>query len=238
MHYHRYKYYYSIFFLLLFSVGSIASETEVVPAVSSNQKSIVVSLVPDTTVLDTYKRYIASAYQQIGYKVIFKELPFGRAINLGTKGQVDAMLIRISAIEDQMPEFIRVPVLLAKGKAVLYCHKNVVCHETELDNPNNIIGVFSGINFTNKVMAGKRASTYEISTFEQAEKMFLKQRLPYLISLDKTDLGFYMKENPENFNSVVLAHYQAYHYIHRSKADLMPELTQALEEVMQDNELD
>ncbi|WP_448248169.1 hypothetical protein [Thalassotalea agariperforans] len=238
MHYHQYKYYYSMFLFLLFSAGTIANDFESSTQTPHSQKPIVVSLVPDTTVLDTYKRYIGSAYQQIGYKVIFKELPFGRAINLGTKGQVDAMLIRISAIEEQMPEFIRVPVLLAKGKAVLYCHKNVVCHETELDNPNNIIGVFSGINFTNKVMAGKRASTYEISTFEQAEKMFLKQRLPYLISLDKTDLGSYMKENPENFNSIVLAHYQAFHYIHRSKADLLPELTQALEDVMQGNELD
>ena len=172
MNYHRYKYYYSMFLFLLFSAESIANESENAAQTIHTQKPIVVSLVPDTALLDSYKRYIASAYQKIGHKVIFKEVPFGRAISLGTKGQVDAMLIRISAIEEQMPEFIRVPVLLAKGKAVMYCHKNVVCHETELDNPNNIIGVFSGINFTNKVMAGKRASTYEISTFEQAEKCF------------------------------------------------------------------
>lgn len=217
--------------LTIFSANSIANIPEIT---SKKTKSIVVSLVPDITILDWYKRYVALAYQKLGYKVIFKELPFGRAVNLGSKGQVGAMLIRISAIEEKMPEFIRVPVPLAHGKAILYCQKNLACDETQLDNSLNIIGVFSGINFTNNLMVGKQASTYEISTFEQAEKMFLKKRLPYLISLDKTDLGFYIEDHPENFNKVVLAKYQAFHYLHRSHSHLLPELTKALDAAIQE----
>lgn len=217
-----------LFILFIFPISFFSS------AEDEDIKSVNVSLIPGIAVLDWYKRYAVAAYQKLGYKVTFKELPLGRAISLGSKGEVDAMLIRLSLIETSMPEFLRVPVILGEGEIFLYCQTGITCNEEVLNDGEKIVGIFSGVNATKMIMEDKKASVYEISTFDRAHSMFTKKRLNYLISLDKSNLGYYIADNPNKYQQVIIKKYQAFHYLHQSKKSLLPELTKALDAAVQE----
>ena len=139
----------SLFYFLSFFIHSFEEHSDIS---TSDSKILTISVVPDITALDWFKQYVLLAYKKIGYRVIFKDLPLERSNDLAKKDQLDAMLVRLSAIEKSIPDFVRVPVVFAKGNINLYCQKGLVCNEDVLNNNENIIGVFAGVNITKQIM--------------------------------------------------------------------------------------
>ena len=221
----------SLFYFLSFFIHSFEEHSDIS---TSDSKILTISVVPDITALDWFKQYVLLAYKKIGYRVIFKDLPLERSNDLAKKDQLDAMLVRLSAIEKSIPDFVRVPVVFAKGNINLYCQKGLVCNEDVLNNNENIIGVFAGVNITKQIMENKTANVFEVSSIAAASKMFQKKRLQYLISIDKTDLGYYISDNPDNYEKAFLMEYEAFHYLHNKHTTLLPELTKALDVAVQE----
>lgn len=154
-------------------------------------KTLSISIVADLPILQWYKKYILFAYHQLNYRVNFIELPSGRGIAEANKGNIDALAIRISDIEPSIPDFIRVPVVLAQGELVLYCQVALPCNKEVVDDPKVTIGIIAGVSNAMLFMQDKRASLYQITNALSLKGMFEDQRLDYILTLDTPEFGNY-----------------------------------------------
>lgn len=199
------------------------------PAKANGQKQMVLSIVNEGHIIQWYKRYMIKTYSDLGYRVIFKQFPPGRGALEANKGEIDGLTIRVSAIEDQFPDFIRVPVLLTQGDLVLYCQLDIPCDVSVLDEKSNIVGIVSGTNITNQYMRKRQASLYEVKDGITVADMFNKKRLNYILTIDTPEFGNYASIPIQHRNAVPLITVKAYHYINIRHKKLLPEILAALE---------
>lgn len=215
----------AILVCIFLSFSAKTMESENIPPKSY---SIIVSTIASNQLVSWYKRYVVKAYNDIGYKVTIVEHSPKKSAEEGNKGNIDAVVIRVSEIEDNLIDFQRVPTIIAKGKLVLYCQKNVICNDEVLNNRHNLIGIVSGVNITSNYMKNKNASTYQVETDTNVAMMLNKKRFDYILSVDVDDLGNYSDLVTEDYNRIVIKELVGYHYVHKSISGLIPELTTSL----------
>ncbi|GHE83611.1 hypothetical protein [Thalassotalea profundi] len=210
-------------FVVSFDV--LSAESKNIPIQGS---SITVATVPNNQLLNWYKNYILKAYTDIGYKVSFVEYSLGKSVVEGNKGKIDALIVRTSEIEDKLVNFRRVPTVVAKGKLVLYCQKNVECSEDVLNERQNLIGIISGTNVTSHYMQDKKASVYQVKTADNVALMLEKKRFDYILTIDEDYFGNYSNLPQEDYNRIIIKEVFGYHYVHKKIAGLIPQLTTSL----------
>ena len=199
---------------------------------NASLKQINISSIKYLQVTDQYKKFVLAAYTGLGYRVSFIEMPIARSIIEINKGTVDAMVIKLSAIEQKNPDLIRVPVVLATGALFLYCQIELPCNQSVMDKPSNMIGALIGHNLTTIYLAKYSASVYQTTTANQLAKMLSKKRLNYILTLEIDDHGNYVGLVKSKYNTVKLERLEAYHYIHRRIEGILPELTLSLKNVI------
>lgn len=190
--------------------------------------TFIISIVDEGKVVSWYKHYLTKAYSELGYRLVYKPMPPGRGQLEAQKGYVDALAIRVSAIESSFLDFIRVPVFLAKGKLMLYCQIDVPCLKHILNEQRYVVGIVSGSNITSVFMKGKSASIYEVVDGIKLAEMFNRKRLNYILSIDSEDFGNYAAIDTNNFSSEPLVSIEAYHYLHKKHLDKLLEIESAL----------
>lgn len=197
-------------------------------ATRANVKTMNISIVNDSPVLLWYKKYIEHAYNLMQYRVAFRQLPAGRGAVEANKGNIDALTIRTSVVEASFPDFVRVPILLAKGKLMLYCQHNIECNEAIVNQTGKTIGTVAGVNVTMLYMADKKANIYEVASGFKVAEMFQKNRLDYILTINSPDFGNYVSIEHGSYQEVTLMEINAYHYIHKRHSKMLPELEKAL----------
>ena len=193
-----------------------------------------IAILPHTASLSGLKDYIIRAYHLIGYRVTFHQYPPGDSIKMTNVGKLDAELIRRPIIELSAKNLIRIPVKLLSGQLVLYCSNNIKCDDDVLNDSSAIIGIVSGKNITSNYMKNKNASVYQIKENKNLALLFEKQRIQYILSLDIDGIGninFIDKSQCQTFQ---LSLYDSYHYIHKKHENLVPELTLALSQAIEE----
>lgn len=197
-------------------------------------ETLLISVADEGHIVAWYKNYITKAYTELGYRIVYKPLPPGRGHVEAQKGYVDALAIRVSAIENSFPDFIRVPVLLAKGQLMLYCQTDLTCNKDILQDHKNVIGIVSGSNITSQFMKNKVASVYEVRDGLKLAEMFNKQRLNYILTIDSHEFGNYASIDVNKYTSVALAPIEAYHYLHKKHRHLLADVETALIKALND----
>ncbi|MFT6901797.1 MAG: hypothetical protein ACJAXS_001996 [Colwellia sp.] len=198
-------------------------------------KQIRVSNIEDILGVDHYRKLVLKAYTGIGYNVTFIAMPIAREIIEIKKGTIDAMIIKLSAIEPSDPDLIRVPVILATGEIFLYCQIGLLCNQSVMDEPSNLIGAITGHNFTTIYLDGRAASVYKTAQVNQLAKMLTTKRLNYILTLEVKGFGNISGLDKSKYNAVKLESIEAYHYIHRRIKRILPELTLSLQNVINEN---
>jgi hypothetical protein len=162
-------------------------------------------------------------------------MPIAREIIEIKKGTTDAMIIKLPVIEPSNPDLIRVPVTLATGGIFLYCQIDLLCNQSVMDEPSNLIGAITGHNVTTIYLAGRAASVYKTAQVNQLAKMLTTKRLNYILTLEIKGLGNISGLDKSKYNAVKLESTEAYHYIHRRIERILPELTLSLKNVIDQN---
>ncbi|WP_206485633.1 hypothetical protein [Thalassotalea sp. G2M2-11] len=209
-----------LFLLFISSVNSAMAGT--------NNPSMVISSLPDNPLIVWVKKVVLQAYSDIGYRVTFRDFPPRRGISEAKLGHVDALLARDLHVEKVLPEFIRVPVILGEGALMLFCKHGVECTKAVLDDRRKLIGTISGSAISAEFMKKKNASTYEVTREQQISKMLNSARLDYILSVDIRGYGNFSQIETEGFDKVELQSLTGYHYVHQSKAEIIPQLQQSL----------
>lgn len=193
-----------------------------------------ISVVNDSPVVLWYKHYIEHAYNHLDFRITFMQLPSGRAAIEAKKGNIDALTIRTSLVEHAIPEFIRVPVVLAKGKLMLFCQNDVICNTDIVNQKRITIGTIAGVNVTKVFMADKKANTYEVVSATKVAEMFLRKRLDYLLTIISEDFGHYVDLPKSRYQTAELTSLKGFHYLHKRHKTLLPDIEKALAIAIED----
>jgi len=198
-------------------------------------KQIKMSNVKNILGVDEYRKLVLKAYTDLGYTLEFIEMPIAREIREINRGTIDAMIIKLTAIEQSNPDLIRVPVILASGGLFLYCQIDLPCDQSVMDEPSNLVGAITGHNLTTIYLARRAASVYKTAAASQLSEMLSKKRLDYILTLEIKGIGNISGLDKSKYNTVKLESVEAYHYIHRRIERILPELTLSLKNVIDEN---
>jgi hypothetical protein len=212
--------------------ASLALQNSV--ASSKTLPKLNIATLPQNKSLNGLKDYFDRAYHLIGYRVAFHQYPPGDSIKMTNVGKLDAELIRTPVVEDIAKNLRRVPVKLLSGQLVLYCLNNVPCNDDVLNDTNTVVGIISGKNITSQYMHGKKSKTYQIDKSQNLSKLFEKQRIQYILSLDIDGVGNMNFIDKSQYQTFQLALYDSYHYLHKKYEYLIPKLTIALQQAMEE----
>jgi hypothetical protein len=175
-----------------------------------------------------YKKYLLNTYDYLGYEVKFEKILVARAREMVDAGRLDAILIAEKEIEQVYSNIIRVPVILAKGALVLFCAKEVICHQGVLNDDRKLIGVVSGHSISANFMQQKYASTHEVKGLDDLGVMLSRKRLNYALFVYEEQIGTIGLFDEEKFQKTEIYRSEGYHYIHKKHKALLPEITKAL----------
>ena len=175
------------------------------------------------------EKYLSYAYAKIGYKTDYEKILVDRARVMIDAGKLDAIMIAEKEVEQKYTNILRVPVMLVKGSLVLYCNNNVNCQTEVLNNPSNIIGIILGHSMAVNFMKTKQASAYTVINAVNLDAMLHKGRLDYILTINVEPLGNISGFDDSLYQQIEVFRSEGYHYIHKKHAQLLPELTQALQ---------
>lgn len=222
----KFRYYFVLLLLLLTVCATFSAGSYVKPHTKLKTMHITVPL--SDKLSSRYQKYLLYAYNQLGYNVQFEKILIARARQMVDEGRFDALMVAEQEIEQVYRNIMRVPVMLAKGKLVLYCAKKVLCQQSVLNDPKALVGVISGHSISANFMSQMNASTYAVKSTEKLGEMLTKDRLDYILVIYEQQLGNISNFDETNFKSTDVYSTVAYHYIHKKNAALLPALNKAL----------
>ena len=212
-----------IIFIFIYSAAVARAETF---------KTVNIPIEADIELINFYKKYISQAYKSLGYKINYHQVSPGRGLIEVNEGRFDAVIIRIEIKNDNLNNLIQIPVLLAQGNLILYCQKTIICQQSIFDNSANFIGVVRGATFSAAYMEYQQANSYQMINNTKMAEMFNKGRLEYILSVEDNLHGEIFTLTGNSYQKVLVQKALAYHYIHKKLAHLVPELTIALQEAL------
>lgn len=217
----------SRFFLFLLLFCTVVSKP-ISAQPQINMKTLHITVPLSDKLSNRLEKYLAYAYEQIGYKVVFDKILPARARKMVDAGQLDGMMVAEKEIEQAFNHLVRVPVMLAKGSLMLYCNKDVDCQLSALDNPNHTVGVISGNSISSHFMQKKQAVTHGLKSDQLLGTMLTKGRLNYVLIVNEAHLGSLGNFDERLFKKVELYRTEGYHYLYMKHKLLLPNLTKAL----------
>jgi len=218
-----------LFFMVVVLVTSLLISDA--NATTNKYKSVNIPIESGVQILHKYKKYIALAYNSIGYKVNFHEVSPGRGLIEVNEGRLDAVILRVD-ISDVLTNLIKIPVPITTGSIMLYCQNDVVCHQSIFDDSTNFIGVIRGSTFSVLYMKNQQANTYQVVDNIKMAEMFHKGRLDYILTAEDDRYGRLFKLEDDSYQKLTLRKASAYHFVNKKLAHLVPELTVALQNAL------
>lgn len=210
-------------FFLNFLNHTLASEI--------NASSIMhIAVLPNDKITESYKKYILSAYHEIGYRVVFHEMVSLRAIKSieNKSSEIDAILILTESLGSKYSALLPVPVFLGNANLVLMCRKALICDRSVLQEKNNLIGVtatsFASIYLKNETVV----SIQEVKSRNSLGQMLKRKRLDYILMINTKQYGNMANINVEEFSTFNIKPIRGFHYINKKHQQILPQLTKAL----------
>lgn len=225
----RYALYVSFFLVPLFTVGS-AQALEQATLVFSRQAG---------PFDDAGENLLREAYKRIGISVKTTVLPGERGLVLANHGKTDGELNRIAGLERDYHNLVMVPVPLSTIEAVALVG-NVRFSVAGWDSlKGREIGIRLGSKFAEKGTKGMKVSA--VPQYPSLLKMLDLGRIDVVVGARSTLLAELQKMREEGGADLVarltileppIDHIKTYHYLHIKHAALLPEITKALSDVV------
>lgn len=183
---------------------------------------------------------LREAYRRIGIPVDIRQMGGMEALEASSSGSVDAELQRIDGLVRRFPTLIQVPIpvnyLLGSAFSIEYDFRVTGWRNLQ---PYRI-GIVKGIIFSKEGTQGM-----DVTVAEDYDQLFdmlksgdidvvVTPRINGLYALKKMNPGEDAEDNPVREMEGVLETLLLYHYVHQSRSEIVPELTQVLSEMLND----
>lgn len=229
----------SLFFCLLLVVLCVpnAHAHGTTPA-GSHSIRLTFSTFPSQGMGILFGRILTEAYSTIGLDIAIRRLPAARALEAANEGQTDGEAGRVSVIEEDNPNLIRVPTPIYLNHVVCFTKRKDIDPRKGWDGlaPYSLASVV-GYKFIEKKtlhMRRKLVASYDVlfamleSDRVDAVLTEYLEALPTLKGLEMEDV--HMLEPP-------YAAKPMYHYLHKKHADLVPRIDAVLKHMQKTGRL-
>lgn len=170
---------------------------------------------------------LRDAFADIGHNLIVTALPGKRALVMSNAGYLDGEVARVATTRDTSPNLVQVPIAIGHFKATAITYK-APHHYTDFTQfKPYTLGILRGI-----VWSEKRTANYQrmqVNNYNEMIRMLRANRFDYgfgdeaIFSHIKktTNAAFTILEPP-------IFEFELYPFLHKSHADLVPQLVEAL----------
>lgn len=215
-----------LIFLLLGSTGAEA-------------KTYLITVVAEGGLFDIGQRFLEEAYERVGLKVQFINMPAERALVNSNAGIVDGEIFRVDNIHKEYSNLLKVPTSFIHAENVAFTQTLKI----HIDDYESLRAYHIGFRRGLKVLENNMKGfpwLYPVTETRQAFLMLNRGRLDVVIEERLTGLNYVNKMNLKGVhilegpvNSVPL-----YHYLHKKNKDLIPKLDAAFQAMNQEKILD
>lgn len=180
---------------------------------------------------ESISQMILEAYKRIGITANIVYYPGERALFSSNAGTSDAELARIAVVDDIYPDLVRVPVPLTRFDGVAFAKKQLPI-QTWNDFAPYKTGIEVGVKFAED--GTKQMHPIAIADRDRLFQLLEADRLDVVVHVRYTGekalnrLGFkdiYILDPPLTSGSL-------YHFVHKKHAAIIPALSQALMELI------
>jgi len=184
------------------------------------------------------KNILTTAYQRIGVKVEFVDLPSKRSIVRANRGVLDGEVSRVRKISESYSNLIRVPTAINYIDRVLYSTRKIVITSCE-DLANYSVGIRRGVKHAEKCSSyARKVSVF--NNLSQMMKVLNKGRIDFVIESRLNGLPF---ESNKDFPKIMLitpslGRSNLYHYLHKSNVMLVDKIDKILISMAKSGELE
>ncbi len=186
---------------------------------------------------DTVETVIKEAYQRLGIEVEVSKFPGRRSMATSNSGETDGELVRIIHIDKEFKNLVRVPVPVYTMESVAATRNTELSHWTAEHLTQYKVGRVSGIIWSEKLT--KEMSTVVADDYETLLNMMMYGRMDIILGARMSLMskskelklsGIKILEPPINKVSL-------YHYLHKKHIDLVPKITEALQQMTQEGRI-
>lgn len=205
----------------------------------SNKTHFIITQVIKGPLGEEGKSILKKAYSKLGYTVEFKFLPSERALLATNKGLTDGEMFRIKGIDSKYKNLIPIPIPYMSADNVLFVNKvwdkdikswkdlkSIIKSEYDLALRIGLKKAEYQLNQLKIPYVGVPSTTNAINMLSDGKvKIVYEDKLTGLESIKNQNITNIKYLEPA-FDKVLL-----YHYIHKSNAFLVPELTKVLSDM-------
>jgi polar amino acid transport system substrate-binding protein len=203
---------------------------------------VVIAFIASSTDGAGGKAVLSEAYRRLGVEVEFRPMGGAEALAASSSGAVDAELQRIDGINLRYPELVQVPIPINYVQGAAFA--------TEFNFPATgwrslqpyRIGIVEGIIFSRQGTEGMDVTVAE--DYDQLFEMLLSNRVDVAV-MPRINGQYELRKRSEQGKGQgsgkpilemegVLETLFLYHYLHKSRSDLTPALTEILTDMLRD----
>lgn len=180
---------------------------------------------------------LREAYGRLGYRLEVTRYPPERAIRLANQGRFDGEVHRIDGLADSYPNLVQLyPSISYIEGGVFTARDDLVIDSWEDIRPYRC-GIIRGIKFAERRTKGM--DRYIVGGYNRLFKMLTHERLdlavsPVINAVYNLKLGGFDNIRPA---SQALERFELYHYLHRSRSNLVPKIEAELARMYDNGEL-
>lgn len=180
---------------------------------------------------------LKKAYARLGFEAKGEYLPSVRSLVMADDGHLDGEVNRIESIGREYPHLLRVevPVNHIEGIA-LTCNRTVTADRDALNRLR--VGLKRGNRYAEEFTRGME-SVVRLDDENKLVQLLKAGRLDVIV-VDRTwaeTLGRDKRNGCLRINEPPLVSVPLYHYLHRSRSRLLPEITRVLNEMAKSGEM-
>lgn len=179
-------------------------------------------------------RIITEAYRRAGYDVNILYLPGRRAIQTASSGKVDGEVSRIYEIGALYPDLIRVEVPYMRLRGMAFGIKKHIHIQQKSDLWGYRLGSLRGAVFSDMLTEGMDVTF--INSPGQLLKLLVRDRLDIIVTNEIETMVAIAEEYPDAGIVALgppLVDVPIYHYIHKSKAGRVDEISRILKTMVE-----
>ena len=192
---------------------------------------------PADPVAGISSRVLTKAYQRIGVKINFIELPAERSLLKSNEGSLDGEVNRIIGMEEMYPNLIMIPIPINSFVGVAFSKS----HHFSVNGWESLqpysIAIRIGSKFAEYGTRGMNVTTF--ATYDKVFELIAQERYDICISSVVTGLFFIKKNGLKGIKILEppLTNFKLYHYLHKKNKNWVPAISSSLQQMQQEGEI-
>jgi len=225
-------------FVRLVAPGA-ALASDVAEGEQSQRPELVFSTFPSEGMGELFGRILTEAYDRIGFDVVIRRYPAARALVMANEGSVDGEAGRGAVIEEDNRNLVRVPTPLYMNRIVAFSRQPYLNTSRGWDSLAGYkLGVVTGYRFVEKM-----TRQFDCDDFNSYSALFTaldNDRIDVAVSeyLEALPTVSKLRLDRVGAHAPPLALNPMYHYLHKEKAWMIPDIDASLRAMRESGRMD